>query len=498
MSMHDLASRVVTGTSYEPGSYRPTTVPTRFERHLMNRMGCGYSRPTWQQMLAQGGPSAWFERQLHPGSVPEPAIARRIVTWFPHVDDSPSVRWANGIGAVGYGSWEYARDLGNYTALRRMYSDRQVLETVVDFWNNHLHVPLYGHHGWMARWDYDLTIRKHALGRFEDLLVACSLHPAMLLYLDNAKSVLGRPNENHGRELLELHTVGRTSGYTEAMVKDSAKILSGWTADETTGSAYYDAGRHTTGPVRVLDFGDANPAADGSVLAVRYLKYLANHPATARMVARRLAVRFVSDQPSELLVGHLAQVFTDSGTDIAATLRALVARPEFARSAGLKVRTPVDDLVATVRVLGVRATAPADAGSFTNAIAWMPGSDLLYTWPRPDGAPETNPEWASAARMLASFRTHYDLAGGWYPQTGVRFRSARSWLPVPGLRVDQYVDHVTRMLLGRRSTSRDLKAVCQATGCAPAEKVTGRHALARWGFVRMAIALLDSPDHMSR
>lgn len=497
MATPNLATRVVARTTYRANPYGATALPTPFERHVLNRMGCGYSRATWQQMRGQGGARAWFEAQLDPASVPESALADRIVSWFPHVDDSTATRWANG-QSKRYQGWEYARDAGNYTALRRMYSEHQVLETMADFWNNHLHVPLNINTSWALRWEYDQTIRTHALGRFDELLVACSLHPAMLLYLDNAKSVRNSPNENQGRELLELHTLGRTSGYSEQMVKDSAKILSGYTVDQTAWTTVYDAGRHTTGAVQVLGFTDPNDAADGSDLTVRYLTYLAHHPATARMFAHRLAVRFVSDTPSDELVDHLATVFTDSGTDIAATLRALVDTDEFAASAGAKVRTPVDDMVATVRVLGITASAPHDQRSFTNAIAYLPQSMQLYTWPRPDGAPETNAEWASASRMLASFRMHWLLAGGYYPDTGVHYRRPRSWLPRPALRLDQYVDHVCRMLIGRGSRAADLRAVCQATGRSPGERVTARHPLAGWMFVRMAIVLLDSPDHMSR
>ncbi|HYO40999.1 MAG TPA: DUF1800 domain-containing protein [Nocardioidaceae bacterium] len=493
----DLVSRVAARTTYAVRPYPATAVPTTFERHMMNRMGCGYSRRTWSQMRAAGGAQQWFAQQLTPASVPETALARQIPRWFPRLADDAPTRWARSKDG-SHSAWVYARDLGNYTALRRMYSDHQVLETMVDFWNNHLHVPLQGNDSWVQRWDYDRTIRAHALGRFEDLLLACSLHPSMLLYLDNAKSVRGAPNENQGRELLELHTVGRTSGYTETMVKHSATILSGYTVDEGDWTTYYDPDRHTTGPVQVLGFTDPNRAANGSQLTVRYLKYLANHPATARMVARRLAVRFVSDAPSDALVAHLAKVFTDSGTDISATLHALVATDEFAASAGRKVRTPVDDLVATVRVLGVRASAPSNDESFAHAIAYLHRSTLVYQWPRPDGAPETNADWASASRMLTSFRMHWLLAGGYYPDSGVSYRRPAAWLPRSGLRLDRYVDHVCRLLLGRGSTSRDLKAVCQATGHRPGERITRKHPLAGYKFVRMAIVLLDSPDHMSR
>src|SRR5690606_39213187 len=118
------------------------------------------------------------------------------------------------------------------------------------------------------------------------------------LHLDTWTSTRRTPNENHGRELLELHTVGRAAGYTEAMVRDSARILSGYTIDAgRTWRPSYDPGRHATGPVQVLGFRHANADADGRAVTEAYLRYLARHPATARRIARKLAVRFVSDRP---------------------------------------------------------------------------------------------------------------------------------------------------------------------------------------------------------
>jgi uncharacterized protein (DUF1800 family) len=311
--------------------------------------------------------------------------------------------------------------------------------------------------------------------------------------------VRGAPNENHGRELLELHTVGRGAGYTEQMVKDSAKILSGWTVDEQdTWAAVYDPSKHTTGTVTVLGFTHPNTDPDGRAVAQAYLRYLARHPATARTVARKMAVRFVSDTPSEGLVTALADEYLRTGTDIKAMLRLLVRHPEFQASAGGKVSNTVDDLVRSARVLMVDAAKPTADQSFANAIAYFHGGMQLWKWPRPDGAPERNADWASASRMLESFRMHWHMGGGYYPRLDVRYRPARAWLPQRRIRLDYYVDHLCRMILGRRSTSRDLMAVCQATGRAPTEIVTATHPLARYQFPRMVACLLDSPSHMSR
>jgi uncharacterized protein (DUF1800 family) len=370
---------------------------------------------------------------------------------------------------------------------------------MVGFWSDHFHIPASGDLAWVFRDDYDRMIRRHALGRFDRLLEAVTFHPAMVVYLDNHLSIRNAPNENHGRELLELHTVGRSSGYTEAMVKDSARILSGYTVDvRTTWRAYYDEDRHTLGQVQVLGFTHRNTVADGREMARQYVRYPAHHPATARTIALKLATRFVSDNPSAGLVDDLARVFRRSGTDIRATLRALVAHKEFRRSVDRKVRTPVDDLVHTARVLGVKARKPSRETAFAMALSWVHGGDLLFSWPRPDGAPQHNAAWSSASRMLASFKMHWNLAGGYWPTEAVAYRPPHAWLPKRRIRFDQYVDHLCRLVHGRRSTPVMLKAAVQATGYPPREIVTRDHPLAGWLFVRLMAVLLDSPTHMTR
>lgn len=498
MPAQDLALRLLAGTTYAVNPYTRTKVPTAFELHVMNRLGCGYSRDTWARMRAAGGAEAWFERQLEPDSVAESETAEALLGWYPDLDDSPATKWAK-YEAKTKGGFQYARDLANWSMLRRVHSRRQLHETMVDLWSNHFNVTALANRAWVQRWHFDRTIRQHALGSFEDLLIACTLHPAMLLYLDNFRSERDNANENHGRELLELHTVGRAAGYSEQMVKDSAIILSGYTVHlKTSWEMYYDRTLHTLGPVQVLGFSHANGSADGSQLTLDYLRYLARHPATARTVATKLATRFVSDTPSPDLVDELARTYLDSGTDVKAMLRVLFGSAEFHSSAGQKVRTPVEDCVATCRVLQVEARRPTGERSFGNVVTGLHQGLPLYHWPRPDGPPERNAEWASASRMLSSFRMHWNLAGGFYPGVDVGYKPGRWWLPQRRIRLDQYVDHLCRMLLGRGSTSRELKAVCQATGFQPGDTVTRDHALARWAFVRMAVVLLDSPTHMSR
>ncbi len=322
-------------------SYPKTAVPSRFERHLLNRMGTGYTPAAWRQLRRAGGAMQWFEAQLDPSRVRESAKAAELLSWYPDLPNTWVKKWED-TTTRRKGSWLYARDLECLTILRRVYSRRPVREMMVDFWANHLHVPAGHDIGFIYRFDYENLLREHAFGRFEDLLVAATLHPAMLGYLDTWRSVAGAPNENHGRELLELHTVGRTAGYTEAMVKDSAKILSGYTIDAyRTWEPSYDATRHATGPVQVLGFSHPNAERDGRAVTEAYLRYLAGHPSTARTLAHRLAVKFASDDPSPALVDHLAGVYLANGTEIRPVLRALVRHPEFAASAGKKIHPAI-------------------------------------------------------------------------------------------------------------------------------------------------------------
>lgn len=482
-------------TSVAP--YERTPVPTARELHVLNRLGCGFSVSSFRRLRAAGGPMEWFEQQLTPSAVRESRKGLAVPSWFPRLQDPPAVVWQNDRAGL-HQAWEYARDLSNHALLRRTYSNRTLLETMTDFWSNHLHVEATSFPAFTQRPAYDRVIRAHALGTFEELLVAATLHPAMLMYLDNWRSVRGNPNENHGRELLELHTVGREAGYTEQMVKDAAKVLSGHTVKQDLWYGLYDPTRHTTGAVDVLGFRDANASADNAGLAEQMLRHLARHPATARRIARKLAVRFVSDDPSDALVDRVADAYRASGTDIRATLRALVTSDEFWASAGRKVRTPADDVVATLRALQVKVGTPLTEESFAHELSWALNSTLVHQWPRPDGPPDRAEVWGSTTRMLNSWSMHWGMAGGWWPNGQAQYRRPASFLPQERIRFDRFVDHLSRVVLGRRSTSRLLDAACESCGLPPSEQITADHALMRWMFPRLLAVLLDSPAHLTR
>ena len=222
--------------------HRAPLLSTR-ARHLVGRFAYGVTPALAREVLHHGGARDWFEWQLSPHHVHDHA-GQALDAWFPHLSWSPArISAENNSGRVG--GWEVMADYQNWLLLRRIRSRQQVLETMTEFWENHFNVPVGadGVYTWRVR--YGHVIRKHALDSFESLLQAVSVHPAMGIYLGNAVSDKDHPNENQGRELLELHTVGLGAGYKERDVVDSARILTGWRVDMwNTWAAFYDKGSH--------------------------------------------------------------------------------------------------------------------------------------------------------------------------------------------------------------------------------------------------------------
>lgn len=468
------------------------------ERLLVSRFSYGLTPELARQVRARGGARAWFEWQLEPQQVEDRPL-RGLDDWWPGLAFSGAQAWQRNVDEVEPG-WVHTANYQRWLIQRRLRSNRQLLEVMTEFWEHHFNVPTNGDAQFVYRKDYGDTIRARALGSFEELLQAVITHPSMLIYLNQAVSTKTHPNENLGRELLELHTVGR-GNHTEDDVKNCARVLTGWRVDMwRTWSPSYQPSSHWTGPVTVLGFSDPNGAPDGRDVSLRMLRHLARHPATAQRVARRIAVKFVSDDPSQSLVDRLAKVYLDEGTRIRPVLRALVASTEFKASAGRKVRNPVEDVLATYRALGVRHARPSSDASGANAVLWQcTGLGVSpHGWPRPDGLPLGNAAWATPARMMGSMRMHFTMSGGWWPTVDTRYRKPASWAPSYPIRFEALVDYLSRRLLHRRATPRLLTACSQAVDVAPGERITRDHGLVQWGMPRLLTTLLDSPEFFTR
>jgi hypothetical protein len=485
-------------TTYRAGRHHGTPLLGTQARHLVGRFSYGVTPGLAKQVRRQGGARPWFEWQLSSQDIGD-RDASRIVTWFPGLSWSPSRIWQETISG-GLPGWQVMQDYQAWTLLRRMNSKRQLLETMTEFWENHLYVPVYadGVYTWRKR--FGEVIRKHALDSFENLLWATTTHPAMGIYLDNAVSDKDHPNENLGRELLELHTVG-VGNYTESDVKSSARILTGWRVDVwNTWAASYDPASHWVGHVKVGSFTSANGSSDGRKVTRSYLRYLAHHPDTARRIATRLATVFVEDDPPRALVDRLAKVYRSHDTQIRPVLRALVDSKQFRDAVGAKIRDPQGDLVATYRVLGVDVKKPKSRDRAAHQIAWVAGGigQGVFEWPRPDGQPVDSDSWASPSRMLGSMSFHWNASGGWWPSQGIHYREPSFWLPKDTTPFKVLVDHLSQQILHRHSTDTLLKACCQAVDAKPMDQIDKDHPVMRWLFPRLMTTLLDSSAHFRR
>lgn len=478
--------------------YRPLEVLPPRERHLVTRFSYGVTPALAADVRKAGGAQAWFERQLSaPGKVAD-GSADRLRGWWPDLDRGPADLWQRQVTEVR-GGWEVMNDYGRWLLNRRIHTRRPVHEKMTEFWEAMLHVPVSGDAQFTWRADYGETVRRHALGRFDELLPAAITHPAMLIFLSAATSTRTAPNENLGRELLELHTLG-VGDYTEDDVKASARILTGWHVDLwESWKASYEKDDHWTGRVKVAGFSHPNKDSDGRAVTREYLRYLARHPKTAHRICERLATKFVRQDPPAPLVRRLAKVYLRNDTAIVPVLRELVASREFRAAAGRKLRDPSEDVVATYRALGADLRRPTSDQSAANAMIWQAGNLGLapHTWPRPDGSPVDDTTWASPARALASLEMHWGLSGGWWPSENVRYRTPQTWVPKKGIRFKDLVDSVSRELLHQPASKRLLETATKATGCRAKEKITRDHELVQWAFPRLLAAVLDSPDHLA-
>lgn len=386
--------------------------------------------------------------------------------------------------------------------LRAVYSERQLQEVMVDFWQNHFNV--FARKA-AVRWyipSYERDVlRKNALGNFRDLVVGTAQHPAMLFYLDNFESVAAnaqpaggngrlaqavrsgnipprlreqikrnqnltdeqldqrikqlqtqqnRPrrglNENYARELMELHTLGVDGGYTQKDIVEVARAFTGWTiadprgyrraaagminGDEErrlarlqrqagipegvdSGEFYFNERTHDKQPKTVLGQKiEAGGVNDG----LKVIDILVKHPSTAKMIARKLATKFVNDNPSEALVGRVADAFSKSNGDIKTTLRSIFTDKEFfaAENYRAKIKTPFELAISSIRAVGGDTTGGPQMLAMLNKLGEVP-----YGYQAPTGYPDTAEDWVNTGALLERLNFAVAVASNRIPGTRV-------------------------------------------------------------------------------
>lgn len=320
------------------------------------------------------------------------------------------------------------RELQQAKLLRAVFSERQLQEVMVDFWYNHFNVWANKDSvRWMVTSYERDVIRPHALGRFKELLVAAAQSPAMLYYLDNFLSQAEPPvrpvrtdadgipvpqrrpglNENYARELMELHTLGVNGGYSQQDVIDVARCFTGWTINPQPNAMFVFRPRIHDKEEKVV-LGTRIPAGGGIEDGLRVLDILAKHPSTARFIARKLAQRFVADDPPASLVDRAAETFRKTEGDLREVVRAILTSAEFSSPASYrtKIKSPFELAVSAIRAAG----ASTDGGApLIQAVARM-GAPIYLCQP-PTGYSEVSSEWMSNALLLERMNFALALVG---------------------------------------------------------------------------------------
>jgi uncharacterized protein (DUF1800 family) len=307
--------------------------------------------------------------------------------------------------------------------LRDIYSPDQLQEQMTWFWLNHFNVHMYKRDVRAMIGDYeDQAIRPRALGKFRDLLEATLKHPAMLRYLDNDQNAANHINENYAREIMELHTLGVGSGYSQKDVQELARILTGVGVDLSpdppklkaayqpllvrSGLFEFNPNRHDFGdkillghPIKGSGFGEVEQALD----------ILAREPATAHHVCAQMAAYFMGDDPPPALVDRMAKTFLRTDGDIAATLRTLIASREFDASLGKAFKDPMHYTVSAVR-LAYDDRVILNTTPMQNWLNRM--SEGLYNHETPDGYAQSAASWSGPGQLAVRFEIARQIGSG--------------------------------------------------------------------------------------
>ncbi len=364
---------------------------------------------------------------------------------------------------------ELTRELINQKIIRAAFSNNQLKEVMTDFWFNHFNVALSkgGVRQFVTSYERDV-IRPNSLGKFETLLLATAKSPAMLTFLDNNKSTVNEENmmegqkkvakkreeittlqgskkgkvkkpkmqglnENYAREVMELHTLGVDGGYTQADVTQAARVLTGWSLNPAIeynvkarqkrdeqrlnkrGFVYDDnflfaVNKHDKGEKKVL--GQTFSAGGGYEEGVRLIHILATHPSTANFIARKLAVRFVTDNPPQSLVDKMAKTFLDKEGDIKEVMITMVSAPEFWSKDVLreKTKSPFELAISTVRSTGAKIEAPFQLYRWINKMG-----QNIYNYQAPTGFPDKGQYWINSGSLLNRMNFGLALASGRIP-----------------------------------------------------------------------------------
>jgi uncharacterized protein (DUF1800 family) len=480
-----------------------------------NPAATGAAQPMMQDEAAGGTPAMTAANN----AVPEtPAASPQELRHKPGkvVDALAKAAKAKTVAAIG--------ELEEAKLVRAVDSNRQLQEVLVDFWENHFNVDVKKGPDRVLEISEDRdVIRPHIWGSFRDLLEATAKSPAMLHYLDNATNTVARTltprqqmlrarylqmmpnvagalgfstnpaqqpkklggiNENYGREVMELHTIGVNAGYTQQDVQEVARCFTGWTFNHQTGDFIFRPAQHDNGPKTVL--GHSIPAGGGMQDGETVLDILASSPACAKFISRELCQRFVSDNPPDALVTRIAGVFTQTGGDLRAVTQAILTSPEFLSPTDYnnKIKSPLEFAASAVRasestltprlpqpwgtlvpttegaaVLGRAKAADRLSQAKKQSLNWhvVELGEPLYACTPPTGYGEDSKKWVSPGALIE--RLNFALALTQQQISDVQFNAQTILGSVDLDHPEKMLDRAVSVLLNNQVTDATRKVL---------------------------------------
>ncbi len=364
----------------------PPTTGRTAETMLLRRISYGVTEADLAEMRTLGF-DAYLDRQLNMTAVDDRVCEADVAKSYPRV-----LMPFKTLSRIN-DDWETSNQLMGATLYRAAFSKRQLYNRMCEFWYDHLNIFMWKVGAWQVTDYANTVIRKHALGKFPDMLWACAHHPAMMNYLDNASSEGNNPNQNYARELMELHTLGVTGGYTQTDVEEVAKCLTGWGVQwDSAASNYaefeYHDWAHADGQKTVL--GHVIPAGGGIRDGEQVLRLLSMHPNTAKFIAKKLVHWIMGDGTFTTLESQVASTYLQTGGDIKAMLRVILKRNNLL-VAGPRFKRPFHLYASSIRSLKAKFNR-------IDNIRWAylgQSGHEPYTWPPPNGYPDNTAYWAS-------------------------------------------------------------------------------------------------------
>lgn len=476
-----LLAQVRPGNGGFDGGTRPPATDEAFNFHVLSRLTFGATEQALAEIKKRGA-DAWIEGQLNPGGIDDSAFEARLAADVPPVTD-PNFDW----------------DPFFYSHIARAtYSERQLQEVMLQFWENHFDSVVARGNNAIERYDWTRmerlendAFRTNAFGRFRDLVEISAKSQAMMFFLDNYRNNVASGNENYARELLELHTLGVDCGYNQTDVQEVARVWTGWTgvyispvrpnpcvspgnppgcnplhtveADFFFNGQAHDFSEKWPDPATkpagyvpgILYPPTTYGAGDGLQGGERILDRLTMHPCTARFITWKLIQAFVMDNPATEYVDRISDVFLKTDGDIREVLRAMFRSPEFRNPAnfGGKVRTPFEFTLAAVR--GVEGSInPGQKSDYEYVETWYmvrAQGMSLFDFAIPTGYAEAGPKWISANGFLQRWK-YTERLMNWYPPSN---NDRPTWSDPMRITVrarltkaDEVIDHFSRVLLG--------------------------------------------------